>query len=165
MNGSNLYGTVYMKSLDELDYRIITLLNQNGRTSNVEIARQLGSVTSRTVANRVENLVEQGLIAIRAVVNPAAFGYSVLADVLIETDPGRLKEVGLQLADLEEVTYAAYATGDRDISIQVVAKSNQSLFDFVAETLGNLPGVRRTQTHLLPAKIKDIDTWLPPTGS
>jgi hypothetical protein len=35
------------------------------------------------------------------------------------------------------------------------------LFDFVTEQLGRIPGVRRTQTHLLPAKLKDIDTWLP----
>jgi len=151
-----------MLVLDELDRQIILLLNQDGRMSNAEIARQIGTVSSRTIANRIENLVDQGLIVIRAVVDPVSLGYQVLADVLIETEPGRLKEVAWKVSQYEVVTYVAYATGDRDVSVQVVAKSNEDLFNFVAEVLGNIPGVRRTQSHLLPAKIKDMDTWLPP---
>lgn len=151
-----------MRTLDALDRQIISLLNDDGRLSSAAIARQIGTVTSRTVANRMKHLVDQGIVAIRAVVDPAALGYQVLADVLIETEPGRLKAVAHGIAQFDQVTYVAFATGDRDVSIQVVARNNEDLFNFVAEVLGNLPGVRRTQTHLLPAKIKDVDTWLPP---
>ena len=35
------------------------------------------------------------------------------------------------------------------------------MFNFVTEELGRIPGVRRTQTYLLPLKIKDMDSWLP----
>ena len=41
-------------------------------------------------------------------------------------------------------------------------RSIEELFDFVTEKLGKIPGVRRTQSYLLPLKIKDLDTWLPP---
>jgi len=46
----------------------------------------------------------------------------------------------------------------------VVARTNEELFDFVTEAIGTISGVRRTQTHLLPLKLKDVDGWLPPSS-
>jgi Lrp/AsnC family transcriptional regulator for asnA, asnC and gidA len=150
-----------MHFLDDIDRSVIGLLNEDGRMPSAEIGRRLG-ISPRTVNYRIENLIKRGIINVRAVVNPKVLGYDVLADVLIETEPGRLKEVARAIAEFSQVSYVAGATGDRDISIQIVAHSNEELFNFVTETLGNLPGVRRTQTHLLPLKFKDIDSWLPP---
>ena len=48
------------------------------------------------------------------------------------------------------------------MSISLRVRSIEELFDFVTEKLGKIPGVRRTQSFLLPVKIKDLDTWLPP---
>ncbi len=45
-----------------------------------EIARQLGDVSARTVANRIDALTEGGIINVRAIINPKATGYGVLAD-------------------------------------------------------------------------------------
>lgn len=150
-----------MHALDQIDRSVISLLNEDGRMPSAEIARRLG-ISARTVNYRIENLVKRGVITVRAVVNPKVLGFDVLADVLIETEPGRLREVARAVAEFTQVSYVAGATGDRDVSIQIVAHSNEELFNFVTETLGNLPGVRRTQTHLLPLKFKDIDSWLPP---
>jgi len=150
--------------LDTTDLKIISLLNQDGRISSAEIARRIGGISPRTVNYRIDNLVERGIITIRAIVSPKMLGYVVLADVLIETEPGRLREVGLRVAAFEQVSYVAGATGDQDLSIQVVARSNEELFDFVTEEIGTIAGVRRTQTHLLPLKLKDVDAWLPPSS-
>ena len=154
-----------MYKIDAIDAQIISLLNEDGRMPAAEIARQLGDITPRTVGYRIEGLIQRGIVTVRAVVNPKALGYEVLADVLIETDPGRVKAVASILATFEAVTYVACATGDQDISIQVVTDSNEALFDFVTEQIGIIPGVRRTQTHILPFKMKDIDRWLPPEQS
>jgi DNA-binding Lrp family transcriptional regulator len=56
----------------------------------------------------------------------------------------------------------ACATGDTDVSISVRVRNIEELFNFTTEKLGKIPGVRRTQSYLLPLKIKDLDTWLPP---
>jgi Lrp/AsnC family transcriptional regulator, regulator for asnA, asnC and gidA len=149
-------------TLDDIDRGIIALLNEDGRMSSAEIARRLGDIPPRTVSYRIEALIHSGIISIRAIVSPDTIGYNVLADVLIEVEPGYLRQVAEQIARFEQVSYVAYATGDRDISIQVLARSNDELFEFVTEELSKIPGVRRTQTHLLPSKIKDIDRWLPP---
>ena len=119
-------------------------------------------MSPRTVHYRISALQKRGLISVRAMVNPQALGYTVLADVIIETEPGLLQPIARQIADLSSVSYVACSTGDRDISIQILAQDNAELFRIVTEDIGTIPGVRRTQTHLLPVKIKDIADWLPP---
>ncbi len=151
-----------MDKLDHIDWKIITLLNEDGRMPSAEIARRLDNVSARTVTNRIEALTRKGIINIRAIVNPETFGYSVLADVFIEVEPGRVREVAERVAEFSQVSYVACATGDTDISISVRARNIEELFNFVTEILGKIPGIRRTQSYLLPLKIKDLDTWLPP---
>jgi Lrp/AsnC family transcriptional regulator for asnA, asnC and gidA len=147
---------------DSYDWKIIALLNEDGRMTSAEIARKLGGISARTVTNRINTLTEHGIINIRAVVNPEKVGYGVMADVFVEVEPGRVREVAHHAADLPEVSYVACATGESDVSISLRVRSIEELFEFVTEKLGKIPGVRRTQSYLLPLKIKDLDTWLPP---
>ncbi len=129
---------------------------------SAEVARRLGNVSSRTVNNRIKTLTEQGIIDIRAVVNPEAVGYGVLADVFVEVEPGRVREVAELVAEFPQATYVACATGDSDVSISLRVRTIEELFHFVDQKLGKIPGVRRTQSYILPLKLKDLDTWLPP---
>lgn len=147
---------------DRFDWKIIALLNEDGRMPSAEIARKLGNVSARTVTNRINALTEHGIINIRAVVNPESVGYGVLADVFIEVEPGRVREVAQRAAEFPQSSYVACATGESDVSISLRVRSIEELFNFVTEELGKIPGVRRTQSYLLPLKIKDLDTWLPP---
>lgn len=147
---------------DKFDWKIITLLNKDGRIPSAEIARKIGDVSARTVTNRINNLTEQGIIDIRAIVNPEKVGYGVMADVFIEVEPGRVREVAQRAAEFPQSSYVACATGESDVSISLRVRSIEELFDFVTEKLGKIPGVRRTQSYLLPLKMKDLDTWLPP---
>ena len=147
---------------DRTDWKIIALLNEDGRMSNAEIARQLGDVSARSVSNRINALTEQGIINIRSIVNPEAVGYGVLADVFIEVEPGYVRSVAQQMADLPQVSYTACATGDTDVIISVRARNIEELYDFVIETLSKIPGVRHTQTIPLPIKMKSVVRWMPP---
>jgi DNA-binding Lrp family transcriptional regulator len=134
---------------DQTDWKVIALLNQDGRMTSAEISRRLGDVSARTVTNRIDILIEH-------------VGYGVLADVFIEVEPGTLRTVADHLVKLPQISYLACATGDTDIIISVRASCIEELYNFVIEVVGKVSGVRRTQTYLLPIKIKDIDTWLPP---
>ena len=147
---------------DKFDWKIIALLNKDGRMPSAEIARKLGGVSARTVTNRINALTEHGIINVRAVVNPAKVGYGVMADVFVEVEPGRVREVAHKAAAFPQSSYVACATGETDISISLRVRSIEELFEFVTEKLGKIPGVRKTQSYLLPLKIKDLDTWLPP---
>ena len=147
---------------DDFDWQIIKLLNDDGRMPSAEIARKLGDVSARTVTNRINTLTENCIINVRAVVNPDAVGYGVMADVFVEVEPGRVREVAELAAKFPQSSYVACATGECDVSISLRVRSIEELFEFVTEKLGKIPGVRRTQSFLLPVKIKDLDTWLPP---
>ena len=151
-----------MHKLDRTDWEIITLLNEDGRMSSTEISRRLSDVSARTVTNRINQLTGQGIINVRAVVNPELIGYTVMADVFIDVEPGRVREVAHKVAEFPEVTYAACAAGESDVSISLRVRTIEELFDFINENIGKIPGVRRTQSYILPLKIKDFDTWLPP---
>jgi Lrp/AsnC family transcriptional regulator for asnA, asnC and gidA len=147
---------------DKTDWKIIELLNEDGRMSNTEVARRMGDVSARTVSNRINVLNKAGIINIRAFVNPEAVGYGVLADVYIQVEPGRVREVAELVAEFPQISYVACATGESDVSISLRVRSIEELFKFVDEKLGKIPGVRRTQSYILPLKIKDLDTWMPP---
>jgi Lrp/AsnC family transcriptional regulator for asnA, asnC and gidA len=151
-----------MYKLDRTDWEIITLLNEDGRMPSTEIARRLGDVSARTVTNRINQLTRNGIINVRAVVNPESVGYSVMADVFIDVEPGRVREVAHQVAEFPEVTYVACAAGESDVSVSIRVRTIEEMFNFINENLGKIPGVRRTQSYILPLKIKDFDTWLPP---
>jgi len=147
---------------DDFDWKIIALLNEDGRMPSAEIARKLGDVSARTITNRINALTENGIINVRAVVNPETVGYGVMADVFVEVEPGRVREVAELAAQFPQSSYVACSTGECDVSISLRVRSIEELFEFVTDKLGKIPGVRRTQSFLLPVKIKDLDTWLPP---
>lgn len=151
--------------LDGIDRRIIDCLLGDGRMSSAEIARALAPVSERTVRYRIDRLIERGVIQIGAIVNPRALGYTVTADVWIETAPGRLREVAARLAEVPEVSYVAYSTGERDLSIQVYARDNEELHAFVSDVVGGIPGVTRTSTMLVPWKVKDVHQWRVPVNA
>lgn len=147
---------------DATDRAIVDLLIEDGRMSSADIARRLGNLTERSVRNRLERLLAEGIIRVSAVVNPKAIGYGVTADVFIEVEPGRIMAVAHQMTEFDCVTYVACSTGERDVSIQIVARSNEELYRFVTEVVANVPGVRRTTTVLLPLVLKDVYQWAIP---
>jgi Lrp/AsnC family transcriptional regulator for asnA, asnC and gidA len=151
--------------LDGIDREIISCLLRDGRMPSSEIARHLGGVSERTVRYRIDRLVERGVIQVGAIVNPKALGYTVTADVWIEVAPNRLREVADRLAALQEVSYVAYSTGDRDLSIQVYARDNEELHAFVSDVVGSIPGVTRTSIMLVPWKVKDVHQWHVPDNA
>ena len=104
----------------------------------------------------------KGIIKVRAVVNPEAVGYGVLADVDIQAEPERVREVTELAAELHRVSYVASATGESEVSISLRLCSIEELFNFPNKKLRKIPGLSSTQSYILPFKFKDLDTWLPP---
>ncbi|NIA02886.1 MAG: AsnC family transcriptional regulator, partial [Planctomycetia bacterium] len=83
--------------LDDLDWKIIRLLMEDGRLSSADIARIIGDTSARTITNRIDILTREGIINIRSIVNPEKIGYCVLADVFIEVEPGSLQDITKEL--------------------------------------------------------------------
>ena len=148
-----------MSVLDEKDEKIVYLLMQNGRMSAAEIARKVGNISERSVRYRIQKMEDEGLIKISAIVNPKSLGLNVIADVFIEVEPSRILEVARMLIEFDCVSYVACAIGERDISVQVVAKDSNEVYTFVTDTIGKIPGIRKTTTSIVPLVLKDVYEW------
>ena len=133
--------------MDELDLRIIGLLQMDGRTSNSDLARELG-VSEGTIRRRLSRLVQAEVIRITAVPNIEKMGYPATALVGVQTRPGKADDVAEALARLEEVHYAAVTTGAFDVFIWVGLESAQRLGDFLHTKIAPIEGVQRTETFI-----------------
>jgi Lrp/AsnC family transcriptional regulator for asnA, asnC and gidA len=151
--------------IDETDRAIIDLLMDDGRMPSTEVARSLGTVSSKTVSRRLEQLVDEGIIRVVAVTDHRALGYTIIADIGIDTTPGSAEEVGQALAALQEVNYVALVTGNCDVWIQMRAADMEDLQRFILRKLHSVPGVERTSTaFLFTSALKDMDSWRIPAS-
>ncbi len=150
-----------MYEFDKNDVQIVNMLLEDGRMPASEIARRVG-ISERVVRYRIENMVENGVIQVSAVVKPEAFGLTVTADVWLEVDSDQIMIVARKLAKLDSVTYVACGIGENDISIQVVAADTQEIYHFITEVVRKIPGVRKTTTSIVPVIVKDVYQWRVP---
>jgi Lrp/AsnC family transcriptional regulator for asnA, asnC and gidA len=150
--------------IDNLDRKIVALLQQDGRMSSAEIARRTGQISERAVRYRIDRMLEEGIINVRAIVDPRTLGFSVIGDIFVEIESGHVHEVAHQIAEFESVAYVAFSMGTSDISIQVNARSSDELYHFATEVLGKLPWVHKTTTAIVPHKVKDVHNWQIPAS-
>ncbi|MBN6777677.1 Lrp/AsnC family transcriptional regulator [Pseudoclavibacter alba] len=135
--------------VDALDYGIVELFSREPGTSMVQAAKQLG-VARPTVQARLAKLQASGaLTGIIPVLDPAEFGYPITAmcRVLIEQRLGHdafLRDI----ATIPEVLDLYTITGDFDVSMRVVAKSNADL-QRVFDEISAIPSVTRTTSAIV----------------
>jgi DNA-binding Lrp family transcriptional regulator len=146
--------------IDERDLKLLGMLSQNGRISSAEMVRVTGA-DERTVAKRMTNLIESGVIIIKGIVNRNFFGYEVVADIFCWVEAADLEETAKKISKFPEVSYVAIAFGELDISVQMFGKSTKDVQDFVVQKLSRIPGVVRTTTIIVPTVITDIYEWEP----
>lgn len=133
--------------MDELDGKIISILQTNGRSSNARIARNVG-VSEGTVRRRLKRLVEDAIISIVAIPDPSKIGYKSEALIGVQVEPDKIDQVADSLAQLAPVYWVAMTTGAYDIFATVALSSAEELGLFLRSKIGIIPGVRRTETFV-----------------
>ena len=133
--------------MDELDRKIIELLQVNGRASNARIARDVG-VSEGTVRRRLRRLVQDEIIRVVAVPDPEKMGFNTVAIIGIQADPDKIDDVAARLSELQETQYVSLTTGSFDIFIWVALPSSEELGNFLRRKVGITPGIRRTETFV-----------------
>lgn len=133
--------------IDQLDARIITALASAPRAGVLELSRRLG-VARGTVQARLDKLVGRGVVTgFGPDLDPVALGYTVLAFSTIEISQGRLADVIAHLDGIPEVMEAHTTTGQGDLHVRVVGRTNQHLSHVLNRVLA-APGISRTTTVL-----------------
>jgi Lrp/AsnC family transcriptional regulator, regulator for asnA, asnC and gidA len=134
-------------SLDDLDFAILSFLQNDGRMSFTVIAEKL-NVSIGTIRTRFNKLIDEGTINIIGRVNPDKVGFRSYAHIAVYVRPATLKEkVAQQIAQLPEVSFLAMTSGDYDLEVDVMCRDNDHLVQFVNE-LSNINGVHQTKTTI-----------------
>jgi Lrp/AsnC family transcriptional regulator for asnA, asnC and gidA len=149
--------------LDKIDRQIISLLQENGRRTNADIARLI-EVSESTVKNRINRLISNNVLRNLAVLNPQALGLN--ADVLVGicVKQGQLEKTGEELNSLNEVVYLGYLTGRFDIMIEVLLRNSEELFSFLKNSLGKISGIASSETFFVLKNEKINYDWKLPTN-
>lgn len=146
--------------IDTFDKQLIQMLAKNGRITSAEIARSLG-VHERTVAKRVQKLLEKGLVEVVGLVNKNAFGYDIIGEIICSSKGADLRSLAEEIAKFPEVSYASLILGEQGLSIGVHSKSTSDLHEFVAKKLSRVEGLEIEKLTIIAEIIKDVHEWLP----
>ncbi|WP_156762147.1 Lrp/AsnC family transcriptional regulator [Microbacterium karelineae] len=127
---------------DEVSYRILDLMRENGRISIAALAERVGISRSNAYA-RVEALVDSGVITgFSARIDPAKAGLSVCALVFVTVHPQSWASFRDHVIDLPDVEYCAITTGEHDAMLLVRAPDVSGVHVFTTDVIAGLPEVR-----------------------
>ena len=151
-------------SLDHIDYHILRIMQNNARTNNADIARELGMAPS-AILERVKKLEQKEVILqYNAKINPYALDQNLLSFIFIKTsDIIGEQGVAYLLAEIPEVQEVHDIAGDDGYLIKVRTNDAAGLVDLMRNTLGKIEGIISTRTTIVLETIKEEQKLVIPT--
>lgn len=143
--------------IDETDRQIIAQLQADGRRPYTQIAPVVG-LSEAAVRQRVQRLLDAGVMQIVAVSDPRVLGFSRQAMIGIRVE-GDTRQVADALAALPEVEYVVLTAGSIDLLAEVVVEDDERLIELLNDKIRTLPGVRGTETTIYLRIHKESYEW------
>lgn len=145
--------------INEIDSKILNIVQSDARVSNAEIARQVGLAPS-AVLERVKKLEERGIIRGYATeLSAKELGFGLTAFVAVRTNDC-CADTDKFLAQIPEVLEVHDVAGEDSYLLKVRAKNTEDLARLLRERLKNVPNVVSTKTTIVLQTIKET-TALP----
>ncbi|WP_136468431.1 Lrp/AsnC family transcriptional regulator [Flagellimonas onchidii] len=121
--------------IDELNWEILTYLQQNARETFANIGRKVG-LTPPAVAERVKKMEDLGVIAsYNTNVSYSQAGYQLKAIIMLRAFMGKLKPFLSKVKSYKEVINCYRITGNENIIMEVVLKDQSHLEKFIDELI------------------------------
>ncbi len=143
--------------LDDTSKAIIEQLQQDGRRSYAAIGKHVG-LSEAAVRQRVQRLVEGGVMQVVAVTDPVEMGFARQAMVGVRCT-GPLEPVADALAEIEAVDYVVITAGSFDLLVEVVCESDEHLLELLSERIRTIDGVVATETFMYLQLRKQTYSW------
>lgn len=144
-------------SLDIIDLRILRTLQEDGKISNIDLARKISLSPSPTLA-RVKSLEARGIISrYVALVDPPALGLkmNVFIQVSLEKqEASALARFERAVSDFEEVMEVYLMTGDADYLLRIVVPDIQALERFILDHLTKIHGIKNIRSSFALKQVK-----------
>jgi len=147
-----------MSDIDQIDFEIITKLRNNARTTNKELAQQVGLAPSSCL-ERVRYLRARGYIRDAHIeVDLAALGFGLQAMVAIRL--AQHSRVGLEafqqyVLSFSEVLQVYHLSGANDFMVHIAVKDAETLRDFVLDSFAERPEVAHIETAIIYQEVKN----------
>ena len=143
--------------LDDVSKAIIEQLQQDGRRSYAAIGKVVG-LSEAAVRQRVQRLIDGGVMQVVAVTDPLELGFARQAMVGVRVQ-GPLESVAGALAALDEVDYVVITAGSFDILVEVVCESDDHLLELISSRIRTVEGVVATETFMYLSLRKQTYSW------
>lgn len=143
--------------LDDVSKAIIEQLQDDGRRPYAAIGKAVG-LSEAAVRQRVQRLIESGVMQIVAVTNPLQVGFPRAAMIGVRVE-GDVEAVADAMAEMSEVDYLVITAGGYDILAEVVCEDDDHLLEVINRRVRAIPGVRHTETFVYLKLRKQIYTW------
>jgi Lrp/AsnC family transcriptional regulator for asnA, asnC and gidA len=143
--------------LDDIDKQIIRELQLDGRTPYAKLGPAVG-LSQAAVRQRVQRLIENGVMQVVAVTDPLMLGFTLEAMIGVEVD-GDLRAVASKVAQVDNVDYVVVTTGRFDLVVEVVCRDHEELLHLINDVIRAVPGVRATETFTYLHLEKQTYSW------
>jgi Lrp/AsnC family transcriptional regulator for asnA, asnC and gidA len=143
--------------LDDTDKAIIRALQLDGRTPYSKLGPAVG-LSQAAVRQRVQRLIDRGVMQVVAVTDPATLGFAVQAMVAICVT-GNVRKVATALGELPEVEYVVITAGRFDLLVEVVCSDSQHLLALVNDRMRSIKGVTSTEVFTYLSLVKQTYSW------
>ena len=143
--------------LDDVSKAIIEQLQQDGRRSYAAIGKVVG-LSEAAVRQRVQRLIDGGVMQVVAVTDPLELGFARQAMVGVRVQ-GPLEPVADALTALDEVDYVVITAGSFDLLVEVVCESDDHLLDLISSRIRTVEGVVATETFMYLSLRKQTYSW------
>jgi len=150
-------------AIDAVDSKALTAIMEDGRLSWADLAERL-DLSPPAAAERVRRLEERGFItAFRAIPNPVALGYELLAFVYVTAagTPAQRAPLLKAIAKHPLILECHHMAGDDDLMLKVRCRSLAQLEDLLMNDLKGRFKVTRTRTTIALATIKETTSLVP----
>ncbi len=144
-------------ALDDVSKRIIEQLQEDGRRAYAAIGKAVG-LSEAAVRQRVQRLIDHGVMQIVAVTDPLQVGFHRQAMIGVRAD-GDLEAVADDLVALPEIDYVVITAGSFDLLVEAVCEDDEALLRLVSSTMRSIPGVRSTETFVYLKLRKQLYNW------
>ncbi|MGI8668053.1 MAG: Lrp/AsnC family transcriptional regulator [Jatrophihabitans sp.] len=145
------------QQLDDLSKAIIEQLQQDGRRPYASIGKAVG-LSEAAVRQRVQKLIESGVVQIVAVTDPTQIGFARQLMIGINID-GDIEDAATALCQIPELVYVVITAGSFDLLAEAVVVDDEHLLELVNDRIRKLPGVRRTETFMYLKLTKQTYNW------
>jgi Lrp/AsnC family leucine-responsive transcriptional regulator len=142
--------------IDEINLKILRILQQKARVPNVEVARQVNMAPS-AVLERIRKLEKQGLIdGYEVILNPRCFNREMVAFVHAYLDgSSRASETARTLSEIPEIQEIHFISGKDCFLLKIRVSGKDALFDTLSRKIASIPGIARTETDVALGTFKE----------